>query len=42
MMLVCGSSISQTDINNKVQIDTSIAKKIGVDLVKGEFELNVK
>ena len=42
MMLVCGKSISQTDtkVNNKetnlVCVDTSIARKIGNDLVSGD------
>lgn len=36
MMLVCGKSISQTDTQNKVAIDTTIAKKIAIDLVKGD------
>lgn len=36
MMLVCGKSFSQTDIKNKVVIDTSIAKKIAIDLIKGD------
>lgn len=36
MMLVCGKSISQTDTQNKVAIDTSIARKIAIDLVKGD------
>lgn len=35
-MFVCGKSISQTDIQNKVAIDTSIARKIAIDLVKGD------
>jgi hypothetical protein len=35
-MLVCGKSFSQTDTINKVTIDTSTAKKIGIDLVKGD------
>jgi hypothetical protein len=36
MMLVCGKSFSQTDTKNKVVIDTSIAKKIAIDLIKGD------
>ena len=42
MMLVCGNAISQTDTKIKskesclVCIDTSIAKKIGNDLVSGD------
>jgi phage antirepressor YoqD-like protein len=36
MMLVCGKNFSQTDTRNKVVIDTIIAKKIGIDLVKGD------
>jgi len=36
MMLVCGKSFSQTDTKNKVVIDTSLAKKIAIDLVKGD------
>ena len=36
MTLVCGKSFSQTDTRNKVVIDTSTAKKIGIDLVKGD------
>lgn len=36
MMLVCGKSFSQTDTKNKVVIDTSIARKIAIDLVKGD------
>lgn len=36
MMLVCGKSISQTDTQSKVAIDTSIARKIAIDLVKGD------
>lgn len=35
-MFVCGKSISQTDTQNKVAIDTTIAKKIAIDLVKGD------
>jgi hypothetical protein len=35
-MLVCGKSFSQTDTKNKVVIDTSIAKKIAIDLIKGD------
>jgi len=43
-MLVCGSVISQTATpktkippqSNKVEIDTSIARKIGIDLVSGD------
>jgi hypothetical protein len=35
-MLVCGKSFSQTDTKNKVVIDTSLAKKIAIDLVKGD------
>lgn len=36
MMLVCGKGFSQTDIKSKVVIDTSIARKIAIDLVKGD------
>lgn len=36
MMLVCGKSFSQTDTKNKVVIDTSIARKIAIDLIKGD------
>ena len=36
MILVCGKSFSQTDTKNKVVIDTSIARKIAIDLVKGD------
>lgn len=36
MMLVCGKSFSQTDIRSKVVIDTSIARKIAIDLIKGD------
>ncbi len=36
MMLVCGKSFSQTDTKNKVVIDTSVARKIAIDLVKGD------
>jgi hypothetical protein len=36
MMFVCGKSISQTDTQNKVAIDTITAKKIAIDLVKGD------
>jgi hypothetical protein len=36
MILACGKSFSQTDTKNKVVIDTSIARKIAVDLVKGD------
>jgi hypothetical protein len=36
MMLICGKSFSQTDTKNKVVIDTSIARKIAIDLVKGD------
>ena len=36
MMLLCGKSFSQTDTKNKVVIDTSLARKIAVDLVKGD------
>lgn len=36
MMLVCGKNFSQTDTKNKVVIDTSIARKTAVDLVKGD------
>jgi hypothetical protein len=35
-MLVCGKSFSQTDTKNKVVIDTAIAKKIAIDLLKGD------
>jgi hypothetical protein len=35
-MLICGKSFSQTDTKNKVVIDTSIARKIAIDLVKGD------
>lgn len=35
-MLVCGKGFSQTDIKSKVVIDTSIARKIAIDLVKGD------
>lgn len=37
-MLVCGKSISQTDIqkNSLVCIDTTIAKRIAIDLVAGD------
>lgn len=37
-MLVCGRSISQTDIqkNNLVCIDTIIARRIAIDLVHGD------
>jgi len=45
-MLVCGRSISQTDIqkSNIVRIDTTIAKRIAIDLVAGDeckAELNL-
>lgn len=36
MMLLCGKGISQTDTKNKVAIDTSLARKIAIDLVKGD------
>lgn len=36
MMLVCGKSFSQTDTKNKVVIDTSTARKIAIDLIKGD------
>ena len=38
MMLVCGKSISQTDTqkNNLVCIDTTIARRIAIDLVAGD------
>jgi hypothetical protein len=36
MMLLCGKSFSQKDIQNKVTIDTTLAKKIAIDLVKGD------
>ena len=38
MILVCGKAISQKDIqkNNLVCIDTSTARKIGIDLVAGD------
>lgn len=36
MMLLCGKGISQTDTKNKVVIDTSLARKIAIDLVKGD------
>ncbi len=36
MMLLCGKSFSQTDTKNKVVIDTSLARKIAIDLVKGD------
>jgi hypothetical protein len=38
LMLVCGKSISQTDIqkNSLVCIDTTIAKRIAIDLVAGD------
>jgi hypothetical protein len=37
-MLVCGRSISQTDIqkSNLVRIDTTIARRIALDLVAGD------
>ena len=37
-MLVCGRSISQTDIqkNNLVCLDTTIARRIAIDLVSGD------
>jgi hypothetical protein len=37
-MLVCGKSISQTDIqkSNLVCIDTTIARRIAIDLVAGD------
>jgi hypothetical protein len=37
-MLVCGKSISQTDIqkNSLVCIDTTIARRIAIDLVAGD------
>jgi len=39
MMLVCGRSISQTDTqkSNLVCIDTTIARRIAIDLVAGDF-----
>lgn len=36
MMLLCGKSFSQKDIQSKVTIDTIIAKKIAIDLVRGD------
>jgi len=38
MMLVCGKSISQTDTqkSNLVCIDTTIARRIAIDLVAGD------
>jgi hypothetical protein len=38
MILVCGRSISQTDIqkSNLVCIDTTIARRIAIDLVSGD------
>jgi hypothetical protein len=36
MMLLCGRSFSQTDTKNKVVIDTTTARKIAIDLVKGD------
>lgn len=36
MMLVCGKNFSQIDTKNKVVIDTTIAKKIAIDLIKGD------
>ena len=38
MMLICGRSISQTDIqkSNIVRIDTTIARRIAIDLVAGD------
>jgi hypothetical protein len=38
-MLVCGRSISQTDTqkSNLVCIDTTIARRIAIDLVVGDF-----
>jgi hypothetical protein len=38
MILVCGRSISQTDIqkSNLVRIDTTIARRIAIDLVSGD------
>lgn len=36
MMLVCGKIFSQIDTKNKVVIDTTIAKKIAIDLIKGD------
>ena len=38
MMLVCGKSISQIDTqkSNLVRIDTTIARKIAIDLVAGD------
>lgn len=36
MMLLCGRSFSQIDTKSKVSIDTSIARKIAIDLVKGD------
>ena len=35
-MLVCGKNFSQIDTKNKVVIDTTIAKKIAIDLIKGD------
>jgi len=35
-MLLCGKSFSQKDIQSKVTIDTIIAKKIAIDLVRGD------
>jgi hypothetical protein len=36
MMLLCGKSFSQKGIQNKVTIDTTLAKKIAIDLIKGD------
>ena len=36
MMLLCGKSFSQIGIQSKVTIDTTLAKKIAIDLVKGD------
>jgi hypothetical protein len=36
MMLLCGKSFSQKDTQSKVTIDTIIAKKIAIDLVRGD------
>jgi hypothetical protein len=35
-MLGCGKTFSQKDIQNKVVIDTLIAKKIAIDLIQGD------
>ena len=36
MMLLCGKSFSQIGIQSKVTIDTTLAKKIAIDLLKGD------